>query len=63
MLDREGVADPADLAIVGDANALKTALMKLEDMGVTDLMVSLANIDDNTYFRTLDFLAEQFLTN
>lgn len=60
MLDREGVADPADVAIVGDANVLKTALMKLEDMGVTDLMVSLANIDDDTYFRTLDFLAEQF---
>ena len=60
MLDREGVANPADVTIAGDANALKSALMKLENMGVTDLMVSLAIIDNDTYFRALDFLAEQF---
>jgi F420-dependent oxidoreductase-like protein len=36
MLDREGVAGPAELSIVGDEAALRAAIARLRDAGVTD---------------------------
>ncbi len=36
MLDAEGVADPAELAITGDANTIETAIRGLASAGVTD---------------------------
>ena len=37
MLDEEGLAGPADIAIAGDEQALESALHGLADAGVTDL--------------------------
>lgn len=38
MLDREGAAGPADVAIVGDESAVGAALERLGDAGVTDFL-------------------------
>jgi F420-dependent oxidoreductase-like protein len=37
MLDREGAAGPADIAIVGDENQLRGQIKRFQDMGVTRL--------------------------
>jgi len=60
MLDREGAAKVADIAVVGDESVLGAFLRRLEDMGVTDLMASLAAVDDGAVERTTDFLTAQF---
>lgn len=57
MLDREGVAGPADIAIVGDENALRGGLKRLEDIGVTHFNAAIAAVDDAAFERTLEFLA------
>jgi F420-dependent oxidoreductase-like protein len=57
MLDREGVDGPADIAIVGDENALRGQLKRLEDMGVTHFNAAIAAVDAGAYERTLEFLA------
>jgi 5,10-methylenetetrahydromethanopterin reductase len=57
MLDREGAAGPADIAIVGDENTLRGALKRLEDMGVTHFNAAIAGVDDGAFARTLEFLA------
>lgn len=57
MLDREGAAGPADIAIVGDENALRGELKRLEDMGVTHFNAAVAATDDGAFDRTLEFLA------
>jgi 5,10-methylenetetrahydromethanopterin reductase len=41
MLDREGAAGPADVAIVGDAATVKHAVMHLAEIGVTDFAPAL----------------------
>jgi 5,10-methylenetetrahydromethanopterin reductase len=41
MLDREGAAGPADVAIVGDALTVKSAVAQLGDIGVTDFAPAL----------------------
>lgn len=38
MLDREGVAGPADVAVVGDEDCVRGQLARLRDIGVTDLL-------------------------
>jgi alkanesulfonate monooxygenase SsuD/methylene tetrahydromethanopterin reductase-like flavin-dependent oxidoreductase (luciferase family) len=40
MLDREGAAGPADVALLGDERALRAALARLRSIGVTDLIAS-----------------------
>lgn len=57
MLDKEGADGPADIAIVGDENALRGALKRLEDMGVTHFNAAIAAVDDGAFARTLEFLA------
>jgi 5,10-methylenetetrahydromethanopterin reductase len=57
MLDKEGVAGPADIAIAGDENRLRGDLKRLEDMGVTHFNAAIAAVDDGAYDRTLEFLA------
>ena len=59
MLDLEGAAKVADIAVVGDERVLRDFLDRLEAMGVTDLMASLAAVDDGAVERTTDFLAAQ----
>jgi alkanesulfonate monooxygenase SsuD/methylene tetrahydromethanopterin reductase-like flavin-dependent oxidoreductase (luciferase family) len=41
MLDREGAAGPADVAIVGDAATVKGEIARLGDLGVTDFAPAL----------------------
>jgi F420-dependent oxidoreductase-like protein len=41
MLDREGAAGPADVAIAGDAGTVEKALQQLDDTGVTDFVASI----------------------
>jgi F420-dependent oxidoreductase-like protein len=40
MLDREGAAGPADVALLGDERALRASLARLRSAGVTDLIAS-----------------------
>lgn len=58
MLDREGAAGPADVAIVGDENAARGALDRYRNAGVTDLNAVIMHVDDGAYERTVDFLAD-----
>jgi 5,10-methylenetetrahydromethanopterin reductase len=57
MLDREGARGPADIAIVGDENALTSELKRLEDIGVTDFNAAISDVEDGARARTLDYLA------
>jgi alkanesulfonate monooxygenase SsuD/methylene tetrahydromethanopterin reductase-like flavin-dependent oxidoreductase (luciferase family) len=40
MLDREGAAGPADVAIVGDEDAVAAQIQALADAGVTDFVAA-----------------------
>jgi 5,10-methylenetetrahydromethanopterin reductase len=57
MLDREGVAGPADIALAGDENYLRGAIERLRGTGVTDFNAAIAGADAETTERTLQFLA------
>jgi 5,10-methylenetetrahydromethanopterin reductase len=57
MLDREGVAGPADIAIAGDENLVRGELKRLEDMGVTDFNAAVMPVEDGAEERTVAFLA------
>jgi F420-dependent oxidoreductase-like protein len=57
MLDREGVAGPADVAIAGDENQLRGQLKRLEDIGVTHFNAAIAAVEDGAFERTLEFLS------
>jgi alkanesulfonate monooxygenase SsuD/methylene tetrahydromethanopterin reductase-like flavin-dependent oxidoreductase (luciferase family) len=56
MLDREGVAGPGEIAVVGDEKALDAALDRLRDIGVTDFDATIVPLDEGAYERTLDYL-------
>lgn len=56
MLDREGAAGPADIAIVGDENQVRGAIKRFEDIGVTDFNAAIMNTEEGAYERTLEFL-------
>lgn len=57
MLDREGAGGPADIALVGDENALRGELQRLESIGVTDFNAAIVDVEEGTRARTLEFLA------
>jgi F420-dependent oxidoreductase-like protein len=57
MLDREGAAGPADIAIVGDENQLRGQIKRFQDMGVTDFNAAIMDTEDGAYARTLEFWA------
>jgi F420-dependent oxidoreductase-like protein len=56
VLDLEGVAGPADVALVGDETALLADLRRLEDIGVTDLAIQPFEPDPGATRRTVEFL-------
>ena len=56
MLDREGAAGPADVALLGDEASLRTQIQRLRDAGVTDFNAAIMSVDDSAFERTLDFL-------
>ena len=59
MLDKEGAAGPADIAILGDEKVLDAALDRLRDIGVTDFNGSIMSVDAGAEERTLAYLASR----
>ena len=57
MLDREGLAHPQDLALIGDEAALRAGIARIEESGVTDFNAAIMAPDGDTYDRTFEFLA------
>ena len=58
MLDREGVAGPADIAFTGTETQIRKQIQQLKDIGVTDFSAAIVAEDSESFDRTLDFLAE-----
>lgn len=56
MLDREGAAQPGDVAIVGDEAALEDGLRRLEEAGVTHFAASLFDAEEGASQRTREWL-------
>ncbi len=56
MLDKEGLKNPEDIAILGDENLLRGQIKRLADMGVTDFNAAVMSSDPAAYDRTLEFL-------
>jgi F420-dependent oxidoreductase-like protein len=56
MLDREGAANPGDIAIVGDEAALTAGVQRIKDAGATDLEVAAFGSPEEVD-RTIEFLA------
>lgn len=56
MLDREGVAGPEDLAIVGDEAEIRAAMGRLRDVGVTDFNAAVIAPPGETDNDLLDLL-------
>lgn len=59
MLDREGAATPADVALVGDEATLRAGLRQMREIGVTDLNAAPIPVDGGAAARTVDFLASE----
>jgi 5,10-methylenetetrahydromethanopterin reductase len=59
MLDREGAADPSDIAIVGDEDQAAAALQELRDAGVTDFGAAEMGRNPDESARTREFLKTQ----
>jgi F420-dependent oxidoreductase-like protein len=57
MLDREGASGPADVAVVGDEEAVTRQLRHFADIGVTDLVLPLFGSDEQQT-RTMALLGE-----
>jgi F420-dependent oxidoreductase-like protein len=59
MLDREGAAGPADVAIVGDESAVGAALDRLREAGTTDFLAIPFAVhgDPDAFVRTRSFVA------
>jgi F420-dependent oxidoreductase-like protein len=56
MLDREGFAGPADMAIVGSESECRAQLARYADAGVDDLMAAEFGADESEQQRTRDLL-------
>ncbi len=56
MLDLEGAAGPADIALVGDEAALDAGLERLRSAGVSDFDAAIVPVDKDAEPRTLDYL-------
>ena len=56
MLDKEGAAGPADVALVGNEKELDASLDRLRDVGVTDFDAAITPLEEGADARTLDYL-------
>lgn len=56
MLDKEGAAGPADIAIVGDEKTVDASLDRLRDVGVTDFDAAIVPVEDGADERTIEYL-------
>jgi hypothetical protein len=59
MLEREGNADPGQLALIGDEAALDRGLERLRSLGVSDFEGVIARVDEGAEERTLAYLASR----
>jgi F420-dependent oxidoreductase-like protein len=59
MLDREGVAGPAELSIVGDESAVRSEIQRLRDAGVTDFNAAVVPVGEGSLEATLDLLQSE----
>lgn len=57
MLEREGASHPAELALVGNEQAIGKQLDRLRDIGVTDFMGAIFDAENGAWRRTLEFLS------
>lgn len=57
MLDREGLAAPQDMALIGDEATLRAGIRRIEESGVTDFNAAIMAGDGDTFERTFEFLA------
>jgi len=57
MLDREGVDQPAGVALIGDEAALRAGLARFRDAGITDFAASPFPAGPGVVERTCEFLA------
>lgn len=56
MLDRGGLSEPTEVALIGDAATVSGEIKRLEDLGVTDLCGYAFQADGDAFERTVDFL-------
>ncbi len=59
LLDIEGAAGPAELALVGDEKVLDAGLERLRELGVSDFEASIVSTDPGAEERTLQYLASR----
>ena len=57
MLDREGVADPTELAIIGNEDQAREKIRRLSEIGVTDFMAAIFPLEADSFERTLALLS------
>ena len=56
MLDRGGLGEPPEVALIGDTATVADEIKRLEDTGVTDLCAFVFKADESAFERTVDFL-------
>jgi 5,10-methylenetetrahydromethanopterin reductase len=56
MLDREGVAQPAEIALLGDENTILKGIQEFRDAGVTDFAASIVPAGPGSIERTRELL-------
>jgi F420-dependent oxidoreductase-like protein len=59
MLDREGVAGPEDIALVGDEATVRAGIARLRDIGVTDFNAAIVPTGEGVHEATMDLLADE----
>jgi F420-dependent oxidoreductase-like protein len=59
MLDREGVAGPAELSMVGNAATLRAEIARLRNAGVTDFNAAIVTAGGGSLDATLDLLQSE----
>jgi alkanesulfonate monooxygenase SsuD/methylene tetrahydromethanopterin reductase-like flavin-dependent oxidoreductase (luciferase family) len=56
MLDREGAAGPADVALVGDEKTVQTGIERIAEAGATDFIAAEFGSSDAERLRTRELL-------
>jgi alkanesulfonate monooxygenase SsuD/methylene tetrahydromethanopterin reductase-like flavin-dependent oxidoreductase (luciferase family) len=59
MLDREGLAGPGEVAVLGSEEQVAAELDRVAEAGVTDLIAAIAPVDEDARDRTLELLASR----
>jgi F420-dependent oxidoreductase-like protein len=57
MLDKEGAASPADVAFIGDEDAVRASIQRLADAGATDYVASVVGTKEERS-RTFELISE-----